>query len=120
MEKGDWIKKIVVSVYLIYMILFFKTRISVHHPLESYLLKGRPSWIQHPISTGRYENKICSLGHWTAIALVIWIWCRRGWWAREGKKWVWGVVIVVGLCLNLNFVLYLLPIVICENGGSNE
>lgn len=107
--------EIVESLYLIYIIIFFKTKWSIHHPLEGYLLDDKPSWIQHPISSGRYENKICLLGHWTAILLVIWIVIRnriKGYQKING--WIWGIVVMIGMCLNLNFVIYLLPVVILD------
>jgi hypothetical protein len=107
--------EIVESLYLIYIIIFFKTKWSIHHPLEGYLLDDKPSWMQHPISSGRYENKICLLGHWTAILLVIWIVIRN---RIEGYQkingWIWGIVVMIGMCLNLNFVIYLLPVVILD------
>ena len=105
--------KLLVSIYLIYFICFFKTKWSIHHPLEYYLIKDQPSWLQHPISSGLYQNKICPLGHLSAIALVFWILLRKpnsqGW-----NRVIWWSVLSIGLLLNLNYVVYLLPIAILD------
>ena len=113
MEKD--FSNVLSSIYILYIIIFFKTKWSIHHPLESYILQDRPKWIQHPVSSGRYENKICCLGHWTAIGLVLWIWIRRL--IPKKKIWntiIWITILVVGSCMNLNFFIYLLPIAIYD------
>lgn len=104
------------SIYIIYIIIFFKTKYSFHHLLEIEIQKGSywhnlSSFIKHPVHTGIYENKICPLGHLTAILLVIWIFTKKL--LFKNPKYInliiWMIILISGIILNINFFIYLLP-----------
>ena len=50
---------IIEAIYIYYMFNIFKTNYSIHHPMEYFILKHLPDYYYHPISTGKYESKIC-------------------------------------------------------------
>ena len=60
---------IIEAIYTIYMYIFFKTKYSIHSPLESHVIKS-DLW-KHPINTGKYENKICRIGSYASILLAV-------------------------------------------------
>ena len=74
------------TAYIFYMLVFFKTKIEFHHPVEiwlqnnnnnNYTNSGSNNLLSHTISNGIYDNKICGLGHLVAFGLVVWILTRR-------------------------------------------
>ena len=103
---------IIESVYIIYMLRYFKTRYEIHHPLEYFITKD---FIKHPIYTSIYESKICPLGNIGCFILAFLILLR--WYKRwEKNKWsriVLFITIFVSL-LNMNAIVYLLPVFIYE------
>ena len=111
-------KDIGLAVYVYVIMVHFRTRYSVHHPLEIYL-QGRSlgSFLRHPVATGVYENKICPLGHFAAILLAVWILLRhrcRSVVANRVSRIAWGLILVGGLLMNVNVVMYLLPAYIID------
>ena len=66
------ILSIIEGIYVYYMFNHFKTKISVHHPLEQYLFLNGNCFLKHPISTGIYESKICSLGQIVGKLMIFW------------------------------------------------
>lgn len=107
--------KLLESIYIIYILIFFKTYYSIHHPFE-ILIQNKTNKIkllQHPIYSTRYESKICNLGKIVGVLLVLWIYNRN---ALEPKqrylynKIIWFIVLVLGFIMNINFFIYLLPV----------
>ena len=62
---------IIEAIYTVYMYIFFKTTYSIHSPLEYYVIKS-DLW-NHPIYTGKYQNKICKLGSYASIVIVFYL-----------------------------------------------
>ena len=113
--------KFIEIIYIIYIIIFFKTKYSFHHLLEIEIQNGKywrnvTSFIKHPINTEVYENKICPLGHLTAVLLVIWIITRS--FLSKNPKYInlviWIIILISGFILNINFFIYLLPAFIID------
>jgi len=111
------------AVWIWYMYTQFKTRWSVHHPLENYFTdRGLKlgEWLKHPIGTGRYESKICRFGHYIGwlLPIVVIIYALFGLekydWIKYSYRLMWVVVFVVSFILNLNSWLYLFPVFIVE------
>lgn len=103
------------AVYLLYMYNFFKTTYSIHHPFE-YLLVHDTTILKHPIYTGEYENKICLLGSYASIIGAMLL-LYRGFGYKTSKKytkWILMTWIVVAALLNINALLYILPILYIE------
>ena len=104
-------------IYIIYFIIFFKTRYSFHHPLELFIQKKNTiDYLKHPLYTGIYQNKICPLGHLSAILLSIWIIIRL---LIFNKPYliniiIWITLLLLGFILNINYFIYLLPIAILD------
>lgn len=103
------------GIYILYMFNFFKTTWSIHHPLE--MLFQNNNYLQHPISSGEYENKICKLGNLTGMFLFFWFILR--WKLNENARKKWNKIILiiiatVSLLMNINAFIYLLPIIVIE------
>ena len=103
------------GIYIVYMFNFFKTKWSIHHPLE-ILLEGN-TYLQHPVNTGDYENKICDLGNLAGFLLLIWFLFR--WKLSDNLRLIWNkrilyLVAIVSLLMNLNAFIYFVPIIIFE------
>lgn len=103
------------GIYIFYMFNFFKTSVSIHHPLE-ILLEGN-TYLQHPIETGNYENKICKLGNLAGIFLLSWFLFR--WKLSDNSRLFWNkrvlyLITILSLLLNLNAFIYYLPIILFE------
>ena len=90
----------------------FKTDISIHHPLE-YITQPY-QFLRHPISSGRYENKICPLGKMVSILLAIWILFREKKEKVRINKGIFWALLLGTLLMNLNAFVYLIPIFIYE------
>jgi hypothetical protein len=104
---------LVECLYIIFILIFFKTKYSFHHPLEIYIQKKTfIDWISHPLQTNLYENKICFLGHIFAIVIVLWIIFKNNYKNKTKfyiKKVIWILTILIGFILNFNFFIYLIP-----------
>ena len=112
--------KFLESWYIIYILIYFKTSYSIHHPFEVLLQQNISinNYLKHPIyNTGLYENKVCFLGHILAVGLVLWILfgkyiCKSTY--PKINYWIWMIVMIISLILNPNVFSYLLPIFIIE------
>lgn len=109
------IVSIVEAIYLVYMYNFFQTKYSIHHPFE-YLIVDNSSILKHPISTGALENKICPLGSYASIlgALLL---LYRGFGYKTSTKYTKTIIVVwcvVAGLMNMNALVYILPIVYVE------
>ena len=108
--------KLLEAAYIYYMYNIFKTKYSIHHPIE-YLINNQNmiEFIKHPINSGNYENKICLLGKYVSILLVFWIIFRRpNKIYRKINKLIFGLVLLGSLLMNLNAFIYLIPVFIYE------
>jgi hypothetical protein len=108
------------AVYIVFMFNFFRTRFSVHHPLEAVLTQNM-ELLRHPIATGLYESKICPLGSIVSVLVAIFILVRLRFYAEWPRAFeiattVIFVALVVGTLLsNMNAFLYVLPLVAVED-----
>lgn len=106
--------------YIVFILIFFKTSLSIHHPLEILLQNNVSinSFLKHPIyNTGVYENKVCFLGHLLAIFLVVWIMLRKHIFPSGYNiinKWIWFTTMFISLIMNPNVFIYLLPVFILD------
>ena len=109
---------IIEFIYIFYMLTQFRTRYSIHHPLE--YLTNQYSFTKHPIYTGEYENKICFFGHICAYLSIIYFLYRIIYFYIynsiniTSSKIVLYISIIITLSMNINAFLYLLPIFILE------
>ena len=117
------------ALYVWFMYTQFKTRWSIHHPLENYFIGSKKQniyqWLSHPISSKRYESKICPLGHLVGWILpfviigytLILIYSGNSNWKNtltKGYILLWIIIFIVSLILNLNAWIYLFPAFILE------
>ena len=108
---------IIESVYIFYMYNLFKTEISFHSPLEILIQKNNiNNFIKHPVSTGIYESKICPLGNYVSILLVLWIISRN--FIKKNiisvNNFIFSIVFICSFILNINSFIYLLPVFVYE------
>jgi hypothetical protein len=100
------------------MLVFFKTRCSVHHPLEVLLQnKNMGTFLKHPVSTGRYESKVCPLGKCVAWLFATWLILRQLLSQKKAVMWskrLWVVLMLGAGLMNLNVLIYLLPAFIID------
>lgn len=106
------------SIFVYYMYNLFKTKISFHHPLEIYIQnKNFSNYLNHPISTGLYESKICKLGNHVSVLIIIWLWIRLLFKKENILKLNYFLFILILICsflMNINAFIYLLPVFIYE------
>lgn len=108
---------IVLVVYIIYMLNFYKTTISIAHPLTYF----DNDILYHPIeNTDEPRNMICKLGNYGVFVLALFITVRglslftiieKN--KLDVSRFVFSVVVLLSF-LNLNACLYLIPYFIFE------
>ena len=113
---------IIEALYLIFMFNFFKTTIEFHHPFEMFLTSFS-KYLKHPIKTGIYENKICSFGNDISYVFAVYIILRYILYKTNSIKQNMLCMInkiliyfafVVSLLMNMNAVIYLIPLLSLE------
>ena len=113
-----WFVSCILAIYIVYMLVFFKTRCSVHHPLEVLLQhKNIGNFLKHPVSTGRYESKVCPLGKLVAWLFAIWLIYRQFLPPVQTLLWskrFWCIFILGAGLMNLNVLIYILPAFIVD------
>ena len=105
-------------IYLIYMFNFFKTTYSINHPLEFIVTNNMSDFFNHPIMSGVYENKICSFGKLGSIIISLYLILRlflnfynKKFYYKLMKYNKYLFLIIFIICfMNLNAVIYFLPI----------
>ena len=109
------------GLYIVYILVFFKTKYSFHHPFEIFLQHNNTLDIfRHPIYNSKiYQNKVCFLGHIMAYCLFIWFLVKTYFIqnlliSKFCNKLLWCILMIVSLILNPNVFIYLLPIFIIE------
>jgi len=108
---------IIESVYIFYMYNLFKTKISFHSPLEILIQKNNiNNFIKHSVSTGIYESKICPLGNYVSILLILWIISRN--FIKKNiisvNNFIFSIVFICSFILNINSFIYLIPVFFYE------
>ena len=106
------------GLYVIYILNFFKTNTnfqnSVNLLLQSSLGSG---FMQHSL-TADYGKKICSLGSLVGWIYGLYLICRRHFLDSKTMRicsFIWIILLTWGgLTMNLNFFVYLVPIIIIE------
>jgi len=109
------------SLYMYYMYNIFKTKYSIHHPLEWIIGNSKYNVIKHPIDTGLYESKICVLGKLVSILLILWIWFRfllrkfvKNNFVQKINLFIFIIVALCSLLMNINAFIYYIPIYVYE------
>ena len=110
-------------VLLLYLYLWHRTRLALHHPWERRIVGTRAA-LQHPFGTwlDPPRNPICPFGHTAVKAGAVLLLTRAAVWAATGRRWlapaVWmGAYVaaaLLALAMNLNAFLYLLPALLLE------
>ena len=105
---------ILMAIYIIYMLNYFKTTISFAHPLTYFNNK----YLYHPIiNTKEKTNMICKLGNDAAWFIGLFLVLRFFLFDKSTiKKYslIVYITILILSFLNLNAVIYLLPYFIIE------
>jgi len=100
------------SIYLLYMFFIFKTTHSYRSALLDREIQGY-NLFRH--DTGMYENKVCMFGKVMAIAAIVLFVLRLKKLIQPTYVLIFDIVcILLGLLLNLNTVLYIIPLIFCE------
>lgn len=117
---------VIQAVILGFLFWFLETSISVHHPWEHCVIRDLGEPFQHPLvrSGGAPRSQICPFGKWAIAVPVALLLLRALCWRARGTAglldrpalWmtVFGVALLLGLVLNMNAFLYLLPVVCLE------
>ncbi len=105
---------IILIFYILYMFLFFKTNISINHPLEYYIIDNLTNYFKHPISNSNYESKICPFGKDIIWVLVIYLFYKTYYPINKTfNRLVIFMTFILSL-LNFNALTYLIPYFIYE------
>jgi hypothetical protein len=110
---------IIEVIYVYFMLNFFKTRFSIHHPLEYMLMNKLPDFFKHPISEYDYSNKICPFGHFSSNILVLYLIFRyfivsRTQYKIKNTNIIILLITVILSLLNMNAFVYLIPYFVLE------
>ena len=102
-------KKIILICYLIFMFIFFKTKISFNHPLDIYLSDLSPyELLKHPISnTTFYESKICLFGKYFIIIFSFYLYFIEK--KNIYNQLIFVIVFIMSFVMNFNAWIYLIP-----------
>jgi hypothetical protein len=116
--RNNYLMSLLLAYYIVYVLVFFKTRLSIHHPLE-VLLQNRSigSFISHPISTGRYESKVCPLGKVVAWIFAAWLILRVSLTSKISIGWsrrFWTLFLLGATLMNPNVLVYIFPAFILD------
>lgn len=98
------------------MFNFFKTTISFHHPFEKILTRDISSYLEHPIHSSKYENKICKFGNFIGLLLLI-LFIYRGVYDVEFNNYqmyIYFAMLFGTILLNINSFIYMIPIFVYE------
>ena len=108
---------------LLYLFLWHRTSLAVHHPWE-WRVVGRRAALQHPMATwlDPPQNPICPFGHAAVKVGAVLLLARAAVWACTGRKWLppqlwigmYAAAALLALAMNLNAFLYLLPAALIE------
>ena len=113
LEKTKFIKNVMLSLYIYYMLNNFKTTYYIHHPFETWdQNKGLTSYLKHPIKSENYNSKVCSLGNDVGKLFAVFILFRDfmdNKWRIKLSKISWNLILIGSLIMNLNVFIYLLP-----------
>jgi len=119
LPKTNLLISIIESIYVIYMLNYFKTNIALDHGFILNILKNigiESDFIKH--NTYKIEgapiNMVCPLGNLVSWLLAIFFILRN--YIPALKKWNKPIIILlfIGSWMNINVLVYLLPIFICE------
>jgi len=106
------------SIYLIYMFFFFKTSYSFNLAIFDKETQNMGSYFVH--DTGYNENKICKFGKNMAIFAIILAWLRVYYWNTNKDAIITNTIrfdalaVILALLMNMNAVVYILPLVAME------
>ena len=106
--------------YLYYMFIIFKTTFTINHPLETKMINklnkiSDKKIFYHPISSSKYESKICPFGKKVIYLLLLFLIYRIFNPNLPKKINLWILIITIFMSLlNLNALLYILPYIIIE------
>lgn len=107
---------IIEAIYICYMMNYFKTKYSLHLPLEKITKYNK--FLIHPINTGAYENKICPLGNLIGFLIPIWILIRviykKSKIVRNMNIIIWILIFIMSFIMNINAFIYFIPAFIIE------
>ena len=114
-RKKIYLYTIIESIYIYFMYNLFKTSISFHSPLEILIQKNVSTYLQHPISTGIYESKICQFGKNISVLIIIWLWLRLFLDKNNYlNKLIFILIFICSFIMNINSFIYFIPIFIYE------
>ena len=106
------------SIYLIYMFFYFKTTYSFDLAIFDEETQNMGSYFIH--DTGYNDNKICKFGKNMAIFAIILAWLRVYYWNTNKDQLITYTIrfdalcIFLALLMNMNAVVYILPLIISE------
>jgi hypothetical protein len=106
------------SIYLIYMFFYFKTSYSFDLAIFDKETQNLGNFFIH--DTGYNENKICKFGKYMAIFAIILAWLRVYYWNSNKETIITYTIrfdalcIILALLMNMNAVVYILPLIISE------
>jgi hypothetical protein len=110
---------IVEVIYVYYILNYFKTKYSIHHPLEYIVINKLPEFFKHPMGVYEYNNKICPFGHFASNLLVLYLLIRyliltRTTYKLKNINLTIIIITAVLSLLNMNAFIYLIPFFILE------
>lgn len=106
------------SIYLLYMFFYFKTSYSFDLAIFDKETQNLGNFFIH--DTGYNENKICKFGKYMAVVAIILAWLRVYYWNTDKDSMITytirfdGLCLILALLMNMNAVVYILPLIIGE------
>ena len=104
------------SIYLFYMYFIFETNYSFNSAVFNKQINSMGSLFVH--NTNVYQNKICLFGKFMAIIAICLALCRL-YYNQPKNTFKYNLIfdliclILAGL-MNLNALIYIIPIIVCE------
>ena len=107
---------IIEAIYIIYMLRFFKTKISINHPLEKNIITAN-DYFKHPFKSTLYESKICQFGKDASLLLGGYLILRSIFQKKIKFNFYNKIILALTFLfslLNMNAFFYLIPFFIFE------
>ena len=105
---------IILIFYILFMFNYFKTTISINHPLEFYIVGNLGDYFKHPISSSYYESKICKFGQDIIRVLALYLFYKSYYPVNKNFNYFVIFLTFIFSLMNFNALIYLLPYFLYE------
>ena len=119
LRKKLFLVSLLEAIYVVFMLRYFKTTRSLDSGFILHKLGLNQKYMEHPFQNSREPiSMICPFGHLMALFIGVWFLVRFLLPFPNKVIYIMGLVVAtlifIGSWLNINAVVYLLPIVLME------